>query len=71
MENNQTMKASELRKIKDVNSNNKIRRAELRIKFLESNKQTERSINEIEKLKDKIEVQKGIVKKRNDYYNLV
>lgn len=71
MENNQTMKASELIKIKDVNSNNKIRRAELRIKFLESNKQTEWTINEIEELKDKIEVQKMIVKKRNDFYNLV
>jgi hypothetical protein len=57
-------------KIKDVNSNNKIRRAEARIAFLKSKDQNDWTLNEIDKLTKEIKVQKRIVKKRNDYLNL-
>jgi len=56
-------------KIKDINSNNKIRRAEARITFLKSKEQNDWTLNEIDKLIKEIEVQKRIVKKRNDFLN--
>ena len=56
-------------KIKDINSNNKIRRAKARIEFLEKKEQNDWTLNEIEKLTKEIEVQKRIVKKRNEFLN--
>jgi len=51
-------------KIKDINSNNKIRRAETRIGFLKNKEQNDWTLNEIDKLTKEIETQKRIVKKR-------
>jgi hypothetical protein len=57
-------------KIKDINSNNKIRRAETRIEFLKKKEQNDWTLNEIDKLTKEIETQKRIVKKRNDFLGL-
>jgi hypothetical protein len=57
-------------KIKDINSNNKIRRAETRIEFLKKKEQNDWTLNEFDKLKKEIETQKRIVKKRNDFLGL-
>jgi hypothetical protein len=57
-------------KIKDINSNNKIRRAETRIEFLKKKEQNDWTLNEIDKLTKEIEAQKRIVKKRNDFLGL-
>jgi len=57
-------------KIKDINSNNKIRRAETRIEFLKKKEQNDWTLNEIDKLIKEIETQKRIVKKRNDFLDL-
>jgi hypothetical protein len=57
-------------KIKDINSNNKIRRAEKRIEFLKNKEQNDWTVNEIDKLIKEIDVQKRIVNKRNDFLNL-
>jgi hypothetical protein len=57
-------------KIKDINSNNKIRRAESRIEFLKKKEQNDWTLNEIDKLTKEIETQKRIVKKRNDFLSL-
>ena len=56
-------------KIKDINSNNKIRRAQTRIEFLKKKEQNDWTLNEIDKLTKEIETQKRIVKKRNDFLN--
>jgi hypothetical protein len=56
--------------IKDINSNNKIRRAEARIEFLKNKEQNDWTLNEIDKLTKEIETQKRIVKKRNDFFGL-
>ena len=61
---------NESNKIKDINSNNKIRRIEKRIDFIESKKQTEWGMNEIDKLKKELSKQKRIVKKRNEFLSL-
>jgi hypothetical protein len=53
-------------KLKDINSNNKIRRAETRIEFLKKKEQNDWTLNEIDKLTKEIETQKRIVKKRNE-----
>jgi hypothetical protein len=55
------------KKIKDVNSNNKLRRAEARKIFLESKVKEDWHLNEIDKLNREIEKQKRIITKRNDY----
>ena len=55
------------KKIKDVNSNNKLRRAEARKIFLESKVKEDWHLNEIDKLNREIEKQKRIMTKRNDY----
>jgi hypothetical protein len=57
-------------KIKDINSNNKIRRAETRIEFIKKKEQNDWTLNEIDKLTKEIEAQKIIVKKRNDFLGL-
>lgn len=57
-------------KIKDINSNNKIRRAEERTVFLKNKEQNDWTLNEIDKLTKEIETQKRIVKKRNDFLGL-
>jgi len=57
-------------KLKDINSNNKIRRAETRIEFLKKKEQNDWTLNEIDKLTKEIETQKRIVKKRNDFLSL-
>ncbi len=56
-----------IKKIKDVNSNNKLRRAEARKIFLESKVKEDWHLNEIYKLNREIEKQKRIITKRNDY----
>lgn len=55
--------------MKDVNSNNKIRRAEARIEFLKNKEQNDWTLNEIDKLTKVIEIQKRVVKKRNEVLN--
>jgi hypothetical protein len=57
-------------KIKDINSNNKIRIAETRFEFLKKKEQNDWTLNEIDKLTKEIEAQKRIVKKRNDFLGL-
>ncbi len=56
--------------MKDVNSNNKIRRAETRIEFLKNKEQNDWTLNEIDKLTKVIEIQKRVVKKRNEVLNI-
>lgn len=56
--------------IKDVNSNNKICRAETRIEFLKNKEQNDWTLNEIDKLTKKVEIQKRKVFKRNNFLNI-
>jgi hypothetical protein len=65
MENQNRMK-----NIKDINSNNKIRRAETRIEFLKNKEQNDWILNEIDKLMKEIEIQKKIVEKRNKFLGI-
>ena len=65
-----SFKLMDMTKIKDINSNNKIRRAEARIEFLKTKEQNDWTLNEIDKLEKEIETQNRIVKKRNDFLGL-
>ena len=54
-------------KMKDINSNNKLRRTEKRKLFLESKNKEDWTLNEIDKLNKEIAKQKRIIEKRNQY----
>jgi hypothetical protein len=53
--------------MKDINSNNKLRRTEKRKLFLESKNKEDWTLNEIDKLNKEIAKQKRIIEKRNQY----
>ena len=57
--------------MKDINSNCKIRRFEKRICFLKEKGQNYWTLNEIDKLVKDIQIQKRIVRKRNEWLGTV